>query len=478
MGRRTIWLLTCFTLAAGCTTVSQRLNAPDVPVERWRPNATRAALAAQVGPLVSTSDKVRDLDVRPASRPAAGAPAIAADVPGGDPRDDGFFVGVAVSGGGSRSANFAAACMFHLQRLGLLERADYISAVSGGSLAAAYYCATTDAEWNPAGVQRKLTHSFAGDVMLTTIIPWNFLWMALSDWDRSDALAASFQKVLFSRGGKALTFADLRADRPRLLINATDLQSGKSFIFCNEMFDQLNADLARYPLAHAVAASSAVPVLLHQVTLRDFSTIFEQYRHLVDGGVVDNLGVRTLVETYRAQIAASDGRAYEKGAVFIVIDAKTNYDARISSRGDTNLLDTLKFGAGLTSTVLLNRASSATLAEIILDSSPDNATAATLRRERDQLMNEGYVRLENIAGRPVHVLHLALSRVDDVSDLPFTSFSESVNNIQTYFNITSEEAYHLYQAADLLVRRRFAAPLGEIAAALDAAAPPGTRAAP
>jgi predicted acylesterase/phospholipase RssA len=463
-------LLTLLALSVeGCTYLNQRLNPAEVPVERRQLNATRAALAADLSPLVVSADKVKDVAIRPTHRIATTTPSSTrAAIAGADPRDDGFFVGVAISGGGSRSANFAAACMFQLRRLGLLQRADYISSVSGGSLAAAFYCASTDEEWNPGRVQRKLTHSFASDLMFTTFVPWNFVWMALSDWDRSDALADSFKHVLFTRDKRELTFGDLRADRPRLLINATDLQSGKSFIFCNEMFDQLNADLSKYPLAHAVAASSAVPVLLHQVTLRDFNTTFEQYRHLVDGGVVDNLGVKTLVETYRAQLRA-DADAYPKGAVFIVIDAKTNYDAKISSRGDTNLLDTLKFGAGVTSTVLLNRASSATLAEIILDSSPDNVPAATLRKERDQLMNEGYVRLENIDGRPVHVLHLALSRVNDVADLPFQGYSESVNNIQTYFNISNEEAAHLYQAADLLVRQRFPGPLKEIGDALEGA---------
>jgi predicted acylesterase/phospholipase RssA len=320
-----------------------------------------------------------------------------------------------------------------------------------------------DEQWNPRDVQKKLTHSFATDLLMQTLIPWNLIVMLASDWDRSDVLADSFERVLFTHDGRKLVFGDLRTDRPRLLINATDLQSGKSFVFCNETFDQINSDLASYPLAHAVAASSAVPVLLHQVTLRDFSTSFKQYRHLIDGGVVDNLGVKTLVETYRAQLKASNGTAYPNGAIFLVIDAKTNYNAKLSSRGDTSLLETLEFGASVTSTVLLNRASSATLAEIILDSSPDNVPAAMLRRERDQLMNEGYVRIENVVGRPVYVLHLALSRVSDLSDLPFSTFSESVNNISTYFNIETTEAYHLYQAADLLVRQRFRGPLQEIA---------------
>src|SRR6185436_2664141 len=91
------------------------------------------------------------------------------------PLDDGNFVGIGISGGGSRSANFAAACMFHLQRLGLLQRVDYISAVSGGSLTAAYYCVSTDDEWNPAIAQKRLTHSFATDLLWDTFMPWNMV---------------------------------------------------------------------------------------------------------------------------------------------------------------------------------------------------------------------------------------------------------------------------------------------------------------
>jgi predicted acylesterase/phospholipase RssA len=418
----------------GCTSVNQRLNlaqrAADRPATH---NHTRAGAAAASEPATST-----------------------------EAADDGYFVGIGISGGGSRSANFAAACMFHLQRLGLLQRADYISAVSGGSLTAAYYCVSTDAEWNPGDVQKKLTHSFATDLLIRTFLPWNMAVMFFTDWDRSDLLADSFRKVLFTRDRKELTFRDLRPERPRLLINATDLQTGKGFVFCNETFDALNSDLSKYPLAHAVTASSAVPVLLHQVTVRDFSTTFKQYRHLVDGGVVDNLGVKTLVEMYRSQVKEDPSR-YRKGAVFIVLDARTQHDARIANRGDTSLLESLQFGTGLTSTVLLNRASSATLAEIILDSSPDNVTAAELRRNRDALINGGYVELKDMDGRPVYVLHLAMSRVDDISDLPSHGFKQSLNNIATYFNISSGEAAQLYQAANLLVEHRFHDELAKIA---------------
>jgi hypothetical protein len=52
---------------------------------------------------------------------------------------DDRFVALAISGGGSRAANFGAAVMLELQQRGLLEQVDVISGVSGGTLPAVYY---------------------------------------------------------------------------------------------------------------------------------------------------------------------------------------------------------------------------------------------------------------------------------------------------------------------------------------------------
>jgi predicted acylesterase/phospholipase RssA len=442
------FLLLAAVAAGGCTHKNRSLGDRTVGGDVSGVNRTRAALGVPVQPLATTTQPIVPGD------PSAAHPATPAITDA-----DGVFCGIAISGGGSRSANFAAACMFQLERFGLLQKADYVSAVSGGSLTAAYYCLATDRQWRPTNLQRRMTHSFATDVIINNILPWNFLALTFSDWDRSDLLADTLRKHLFTRDGKELTFGDLRADRPRLLINATDLQTGKPFVFSNESFDRLNSDLASYPIAHAVAASAAVPVLLHHVTLRDHSSTFKQYRHLIDGGVTDNLGIRTLTDLYVAQTEAAKraGRRdpYPRGAVFLVLDARTEFDAKLSDKADIGLVETLSTGAGLTSTVLINRASSATLAEIILDSAPDDMNAATLRKERGELIERGYVRIEDLDGRPVYVLHLALTRVNELEALPFQTFSRSVNSIATYFNIKRDEVRNLYLAAELLVAQRF-----------------------
>ena len=82
------------------------------------------------------------LDPRPADAP----PAPAARVQSGP------LIGIAVSGGGSRSASFSEAVLEELAKVdvgssgtpvSVLERVQYMSSVSGGSLSTAYFAPTS-----------------------------------------------------------------------------------------------------------------------------------------------------------------------------------------------------------------------------------------------------------------------------------------------------------------------------------------------
>jgi predicted acylesterase/phospholipase RssA len=473
-GRRAgVGLFAIGLLAVGCAPPNRALNPLTLPLEERAKNHTRAAIGAELVPLDARQPSGQQ--IRPATTPSerGGRETQRPD------DHDGYFVGLAISGGGSRSANFAAAAMFQLQRLGMLQRVDYISSVSGGSLTAAYYCThgTGDDGWNPENVQRKLTYGFASDSLGQTLLPWNMFGLMFTSLDRSDLLAQTFQRVLFSRNGKALTYADLREDRPRLLVNATDLQSGKPFVFSNESFDEFNSDLSKMPLAYAVAASSAVPVLLHQVTLQDYSTTFDQYRHLIDGGVSDNLGARTLVETFAAHVQQAQDRGepdpYPNGAVMIFLDATVPFDAKLSDQKDTDFVQSLVAGAGLSTTSLLNRAGTATLSEIIVQNAPDAASAKELRAQIRTLKDTGHLELKDRTGHPVRVVHIAVQQVDQLTNVPFTSFRESVNNIATYFNIDRTEAFHLYEAADLIVKQKHESTLTQLLVDMDASSSRG-----
>jgi hypothetical protein len=120
---------------------------------------------------------------------------------------------MALSGGGARSANFSAACILQLERLGLMRHVDYLSPVSGGSLTAAYYCAAADGLWKPGNIQTNLSDSFGTDMLVQTLLPWNLAAFAFSDWGRGDVLAGVFTRKLFHSGDRPLTYADL-LDRP------------------------------------------------------------------------------------------------------------------------------------------------------------------------------------------------------------------------------------------------------------------------
>ena len=77
------------------------------------------------------------------------------------------------------------------------------------------------------------------------------------------------------------------------------------------------------------------------------------------------------------------------------------------------------------------------------------------RAQIEELSSSGYLELTDRTGHPVRILYLSLSQVNGLGSLPFQTFSESVNSIETYFNISDTEAYHLYLAADLLMREKF-----------------------
>ena len=452
-------LIFILLLSSGCTNQNSQLNPTNIPLEKRKLNHTQASIGRDELPVIVSGEQ--PLPTTHPTREQTGPinRGTAVENIRRTSKHPGYFVGLAISGGGSRSANFSAAVLAQLDRIGFLKHVDYISSVSGGSLTAAYYCAATNEEWTPKNVQVKMTHAFATHSLLKFLLPWNLIATAVSDYDRSDLLAETFERKVFNRNGRGLTFADLRHDRPRLLINATDLQSGKKFIFCNETFDELNSDLSKYPLSWAVTASAAVPVVLHQVTLRDFSTVFEQYRHFIDGGIADNLGIQSLVETYdlhnRTAAALNQDPPYPNGAIFIIVDARTRFNADLSSRGDTDFFESMKFGSGLVSTALLSRASSASLEDLILRYSPDNTTAGELRQNIADLRSTGYLQTEDSRHRPVSIVHFALSFTSQLDQLPFQNFSQSVDSISTYFNISTQDAYHLYQAADLLMKEKY-----------------------
>lgn len=232
------------------------------------------------------------------------------------------FIGISLSGGGSRAANFSVASLRELDRLGILQHASVLSSVSAGSLAAAYFGmygnGRDPAHWNDGEITRRFGQDLQTAWVVRWFLPQNLVRFWFTAFDRGDIMKGIFDRVLFD--GAKSRYADMGIGLPRILINASDL-AGRNFVFTDESFREIGSRLDRYPISHAVMASAAFPGAFNNVTLEDFSRPDRRtYRHLLDGGVTDILGVKALRRTL-SNLDRSEPQRPLRGCLFIVIDA-------------------------------------------------------------------------------------------------------------------------------------------------------------
>ena len=276
---------------------------------------------------------------------------------------------LAFSGGGTRAAALSYGVLKELRDTHLpdgetlLDDVDRISSVSGGSFTAAYYGLYGERIFDDFE-QRFLRQDIQGD-LTDSVLSFSRLFSTTS---RTELAVNYYDTHIFD--GK--TFADLRPDGPMILINATDLMAEAQFVFFQPQFDFLCSDLSSFKIARAVTASSAVPLVFDPILLekyqhcgfeapawlsegrkrakrdgdkrlaevvRSFDTYLEpdgpEYAALVDGGITDNIGLRTLTRT--ASLIA-DRKAYfnkankhdrPKRFIVIAVNASTSTDTGI-----------------------------------------------------------------------------------------------------------------------------------------------------
>ena len=299
--------------------------------------------------------------------------------------DEGLTIVLTFSGGGSRAAALAFGVVEELARQQivwrgvrkrLIDEVDMVYGVSGGSMLATYWSLRGDAvltEFPEHFLRRDIQQHLMDD--LTTL---GNLWRLGSPrFGRGDLLAERLDQSLFA----GATFGDLARTRqgPFTVISATDLSNGTRFDFVQEYFDLLCSDLGTFPLARAVAASSAVPLLFTPITLwnhgrdcvrplplpaqtaaltRGGQTLTENraqrrlndlvsylavdrhpYVHLVDGGVADNLALRSVLELEGLSHAAGQTQPVTSArhiskALFIVVDAGTDPIGQVEQSAD------------------------------------------------------------------------------------------------------------------------------------------------
>jgi NTE family protein len=251
------------------------------------------------------------------------------------------LVVLAFSGGGTRAAAFSYGVLEFLRKaevvgpkgdkVRLLDSVNIITGVSGGSFTALAYGLYGDKLFDDYE-KRFLKRDVQGELIARLLNPtnWGALWSP--GWGRSELAAQLYDEILFN----GATFGDLdRGGGPLILASATDISTGSRFVFSQRVFDVICSDLNTVPLSRAAAASSAVPVVLSPVTMNNYGgtcnrvaptwekpfigsddpprpaarairalraeeafgdSVHRPYLHLVDGGVSDNVSMRSVLD--------------------------------------------------------------------------------------------------------------------------------------------------------------------------------------
>lgn len=353
---------------------------------------------------------------------------------------DGRFIGLTLSGGGSRAANLSAAVMLELQRVGVLEQVDVISAVSGGALPAAYY-GLGEAYAGPfteSALREKMGYSFQSEWIWRWFYPHNIFRYWLSDFTRSDIMVQVFNANLYHDK----TFADLRL-HPKILLNSTLRNTHGRFTFTDEAFHRLHSNLGKYEIANAVNATSAFPAIFDDVTLESYE-VPSEYTHLYDGGPMDNLGVQSVTEFLLRSIRGTNlDTVYPNGCLILIVDAAP-------AQGNEDLAF---------------RQSSRKWIDYFVNTNALDASDAMLGNLRTDTLKQMGVRIidQDVWGTlpmpdPHHcrceVRHLSLRHLQYTKVLKSEDedFVTRVTRIPTLFEVTQEQQDDLFRAAKVLIQ--------------------------
>lgn len=329
-----------------------------------------------------------------------------------DPGDR-MYLQVSVSGGGARAAALGFGVLealrdtpitFEGKPQRLIDQVDLVMGVSGGSLIAAYY--TLKGPDGFLDFEREfLNQRLQSDLLWRLGSPRSLWRLGSSRFGRSDLL----QEVLDERLFRGATFGTLAqaARKPFMILYATDMVSGTRFEFIQEQFDYLCSDLASLPLARAVAASSAAPLVLSPVVLwnhapaqgaagcgepplraligsqgaggasrrmaeldalrgADAQGPHRPYIHLVDGGLSDNVSARgplDFFDQFGSVVAGARAAGYRgvKHTVFILVNAETS--ARSPEDRSADVPGTLRAALALAD-IPINRNSDSALSQM------------------------------------------------------------------------------------------------------------------
>ena len=401
---------------------------------------------------------------------------------------DKTFVILTLSGGGTRAAAFAYGVLEEMRKTllpgtgkTLLDELDVISTVSGGSFTGAYYALFGQRIFEDYR-EKFLYRNIQGELVSSLLNPATLVRLASPYFSRADLAAELYDRTIFE-GSTFLTLTK-RGTRPFLIINATNLYTGSRFEFTGNQFDYIGSDILSFPVSRAVAASSAFPFLLAPITLfnqpyPDGYTMPEAdrlalkdyeynkgryyralndvlyadkenhpYLHLMDGGLADNIGLRSVQDLYiRGAIRKKINNGAISRLLVIVVNAKTEPQETFDKKESPPGLVTV---AMKTATVSLDNYSFETVESIkrlFSDRIQAQMNIEGCQKKLDEHCKNGYT-LPPLVGGSMKLY---------VADISFDNLTEDaektfLKHLPTSFHLERDQVDRLISAGSLLLR--------------------------
>ena len=394
---------------------------------------------------------------------------------------DSLLIYASFSGGGTRASTLAFGALRELARQQitwegktkrLLDELDVINALSGGTFTGAYYALFGDQIFKDFEYRflRKDWESELKARIFKSPGNWVRLWSPY--FGRTHIMAELLDEALFD--GK--TYGDLlrRGQQPYLNIHATDMATLSRFEFTQVQFDWICSDLTELPVARASAASAAIPLVLSPMSFRNYAGTCgftvptaevaeaikrggaaaqrakeymsyldvkkRSYLHLLDGGLSDNMALRSLLECASVIGGLENLLKFSrlknvKKFVVLAVNAETSPDV-MDLGGDQ--IPTLFKAMNSLIDVPINRYSADTLSLIRLG----------VERSRQQLRNRTRAADSPFAeDAEVYFINASLSEIADDEE------RESLMRIPTTLSLTDGQIDRLLLAAARLIRR-------------------------
>jgi NTE family protein len=398
--------------------------------------------------------------------------------PSVDRNSDSLFIVASFSGGGARASALSYGVLRELAqtpivwegyRKRLIDEVTIINALSGGSFTAAYYALYHDRMFQDFE-QRFLRKNWESELRARILrSPSNWLRLWSPYFGRAHILSELLDEALFN----GATFNDLVSSdqRPIVFIHASDMATVSRFEFHQRQFDLICSDLSKLHLSVATAASGALPMVLSPISLTNYAGqcgfdppryLAEEnrttrgrkrrnelrsyldsekrpYIHLLDGGLADNIGMRSVIEL-SALVDDIESSFEVLGAkkirklVYLMVSAETDPDM---NHYNLDEIPSLTRALNALVDIPINRYSDDTF----------ELMSQAVEHWREQLRHRVQTHTGIFtADADIYLIHASLSELEDLDE------QARLMQIPTNLALTDTEVDRLISAASKLVR--------------------------